>query len=160
MVPPMVGITVVGVVVVGCGAVVVTATVGGGTEVVGLGGGTVGGVDGAPRSAVLWDATGLDVVALTVVAGIEPGLALALGADSVVDETANGASARSTSLGDTTVSTRVVMPDSTRLTAAHASPLVTAVPRIHAPMMAIRVRTPPLSSPWAVLARARASNHS
>jgi len=159
MVPPMVGMTVdCGplVVLVGCGAVVVTVTTGGGTTVVCWGGGrVVGGADGTTPSAVVCGAPGAETVVLGVVTGAEG----VLTGNSVVDDTAKGASARSTSRGDTTISPRVVMPDSTFLTAPHASPLVTAVPRIHAPAMAIRVRTPPLSSHAAVLPRGRASNH-
>jgi hypothetical protein len=142
IVPPTVGITVGGgalAVVVGCGVVVATEMVGGEpATVVGGGAAVVVATDGAPGSTVVGGAEATPGVATD---GIVVGVGVPGFASSVVDETANGASARSTSRGDTTVSTRAVMPDSTRLTAAQASPLVTTVPRIHAPVMAIRVRT-------------------
>lgn len=163
MLPPIVGITVGGapvvVVVAFGGAVEVTATVGDGA-----GGGAGRAVGGSVRGVEVGgeaDADDGSVTAGTAVAAVGPGATPPPLADSsVVEETANGASARSTSRGETTESLPVVIRVSTPLTAAHASPLVTAVPRIHAPTMAIRVRTAPVSSAQADSPRRRASNHS
>ncbi len=160
MLPPIVGITV------GGAPTVVVVTVGGAVEVtdeVGgeAGGGAarvVGGSVGPSEVGGTADAVDGTVTAATVVG---PGATPPPLADSsVVEETANGASARSTSRAETTESLRVVIRVSTPPTAAHASPLVTAVPRIHAPTMAIRVRTSPVSSARAYSPHYRASNHS
>jgi hypothetical protein len=80
--------------------------------------------------------------------------------DWVDDVLANGATARSTPRGDTMAPSLVVMRVSTRSTAAHASPLVTVVPRMHAPRATIRVRTTPLSSPSMRSRSFHISNHS
>ena len=141
-VPPAVGITV------GLAALVVGGAVVGGVVTVDTGaasGGTL--VAGDEVSAVVDVAPGRDgpsgageIVGVTG-AVVAVDIAAPSGRHSVVDDTANGATARSTALGDTMTASDVVSRVSTRFTAAHASPLVTTVPRIHAPARASRVRT-------------------